>query len=194
MACSNSEFEISTNPRARGAQSDEVGGELSGAGQAFLLKTPVVQLERCTATIDSEASESAFTRNGDITGSEKDSILTDRSAALDQSKRKRYRKEKADGESSSETPSGKVARRPKPKPKVPKEAKSACEPTPSNSHYAVVGEAQQKLSALKRQQKEKELEERASAYEQKSREQRRSTGTVRPSWRTKPYPNLNKWC
>ncbi|KAL0803260.1 hypothetical protein ABMA28_017261 [Loxostege sticticalis] len=191
MACSNSQFEFSTNPRARGAQPDEVvGGELSGAGQACFFKTPVVQLERCTAPIDSEASESASIRDGNITGSEEDSTLTDRSAALDQSKRKRYRKQKADGESSSETPSGKVAR--KRNPKAPKEAKSACETTPSTSHYAGVGEAQQKLSALKRQQKEKELEERAAAYEQKSREAKRKHGYGTPLLGNKTVPELQQ--
>ncbi|KAL0852482.1 hypothetical protein ABMA28_000649 [Loxostege sticticalis] len=191
MACSNSQFEFSTNPRARGAQPDEVvGGELSGAGQACFFKTPVVQLERCTAPIDSEASESASIRDGNITGSEEDSTLTDRSAALDQSKRKRYRKQKADGESSSETPSGKVARRRNPK--APKEAKSACEQTPSTSHYAGVGEAQQKLSALKRQQKDKELEERAAAYEQKSREAKRKHGYGTPLLGNKTVPELQQ--
>ncbi|KAL0860240.1 hypothetical protein ABMA27_010547 [Loxostege sticticalis] len=137
-----------------------------------------------------EPMSSASIRDGNITGSEEDSTLTDRSAALDQSKRKRFRKVKADGESSSETPSGKVARRRTPK--VPKEAKSGCEPTPSTSHYAGVGEAQQKLSALKRQQKEKELEERAAAYEQKSREAKRKHGYGTPLLGNKTVPELQQ--
>ncbi|KAL0811684.1 hypothetical protein ABMA28_009131 [Loxostege sticticalis] len=90
--------------------------------------------------------------------------------------RKRYRKEKADGESSSETPSGEVARKKK---TVPKKVKSACA-TPSTSHYAGVGEAQQKLSALKRRHKDKELKERAAAYEQKTREAKRKHGYGSP--------------
>ncbi|KAL0891774.1 hypothetical protein ABMA27_015041 [Loxostege sticticalis] len=153
-------------------------------------KTPTTGTPGCIAPIDSEASESASIRDGNITGSEEDSTLTDRSAALDQSKRKRFRKVKADGESSSETPSGKVARRRTPK--VPKEAKSGCEPTPSTSHYAGVGEAQQKLSALKRQQKEKELEERAAAYEQKSREAKRKHGYGTPLLGNKTVPELQQ--
>ncbi|KAL0852664.1 hypothetical protein ABMA27_012503 [Loxostege sticticalis] len=149
----------------------------------------------CTLTIRAACfcralGPSASIRDGNITGSEEDSTLTDRSAALDQSKRKRFRKVKADGESSSETPSGKVARRRTPK--VSKEAKSGCEPTPSTSHYAGVGEAQQKLSALKRQQKEKELEERAAAYEQKSREAKRKHGYGTPLLGNKTVPELQQ--
>ncbi|KAL0818000.1 hypothetical protein ABMA28_008542 [Loxostege sticticalis] len=315
MAWSN---ELSTNPRARGAQKD-VEGVLSGAGEEVFFKTPVVQLERCIAPLDSEASESASIRDGDISGSEEDSTLTDHSRVIltspesvtgrirstraprprpasktvpelqkvvqeetwaianDASKcsnlkgtiqkafkeraanlrsvmeellrrslseetlrmqatidrpfacgrpprqhtalasnsgdgdisgseedstltdastlleksetRKRYRKEKADGESSSETPSGEVAR----KKKLPKKAKSACA-TPSTSHYAGVGEAQQKLSALKRQRKEQEVEERAAAYEQKSREAKRKHGYGSPLLllESKTVPELQK--
>ncbi|KAL0879831.1 hypothetical protein ABMA27_016306 [Loxostege sticticalis] len=184
MACSN---ELSTNPRARGAQKD-VEGVLSGAGEEVFFKTPVVQLERCIAPLDSEASESASIRDGDISGSEEDSTLTDASTLLDKS-RKRYRKDKV-GESSSETPSGEVTRKRK---SVPKKAKSACA-TPSTSHYAGVGEAQQKLSALKRQRKEQEVEERAAAYEQKSREAKRKHGYGSPLLllESKTVPELQK--